>query len=415
MGARFGLNKAMRTSLGQMLRQFARPRVAILALATLGLASIGAAWGAAPGASVVGLRLGGDQQRTRVVIELQSGAHGVVPPGAAPAAVVLDLEGAGVREPLQGSGLGLVRAWNVRAHGGAARVELDLARNARVARRFLLPPGDGIKMYRYVVDLEPAAGALPEIRQAAAASPSWIDALTGAASRPGAARRLVVIDAGHGGRDPGSHGAVSQEKRLTLLAAEALKDRLERTGRYRVLLTRASDIYIPLDTRVAIARRAGADLFISLHADSDVSPHVRGASVYTLSEHGADRAARKALVGGDWIAAGARSDPAVDRILLDLTQRATQNRSAAFAHMLLDRLDGRTAILRRSQRDAGFAVLLAPDVPAVLLEMGFMTNPEDEAAMNDPEGRARLVDGIADAVDDYFAADGGATSIAALP
>ena len=147
----------------------------------------------------------------------------------------------------------------------------------------------------------------------------------------------------------------------------------------------------------------------------DASPQVRGASVYTLSEHGADRAARKALVGGDWIASGAPADPAVDRILLDLTQRATQNRSAAFAHMLLDRLDGRTAILRRSQRDAGFAVLLAPDVPAVLLEMGFITNPEDEAALNDPEHRARLVDGIADAVDDYFAADGGATSIAALP
>src|ERR1700761_6674577 len=99
----------MRTPFGQMLRQFARPRVALLALVTLGLASIGAAWGAAPEASVVGLRLGGDQQRTRVVIDLQSGAHGVVPPGTAPAAVVLDLEGAGVREPLQGSGLGLVR------------------------------------------------------------------------------------------------------------------------------------------------------------------------------------------------------------------------------------------------------------------------------------------------------------------
>lgn len=412
MEARFGSNKAMRTPLGQMLRQFARPRVAILALAALGLVAIGTAWGAAPEASVVGLRLGGDQQRTRVVIDLQSGAHGVLPPGADPAEVVLDLEGAGVREPLKGSGLGLVRDWSVRAHGGAARVKLDLAKNARVARRFLLPPGDGIKVYRYVVDLEPAPGDLPETRKAASAS--WLAALTGA-RRPAPVRKLVVIDAGHGGRDPGAHGAVSQEKRLTLLAAEALKDRLERTGRYRVLLTRASDVYIPLDTRVAIARRAGADLFISLHADSDSSPQVRGASVYTLSEHGADRAARKALTGGDWVAPGAGTDPAVDRILLDLTQRATQNRSAAFAHLLLDRLDGRTDILRRSQRDAGFAVLLAPDVPAVLLEMGFITNPQDEAAMNDPDRRARLVDGIAEAVDDYFAADGGATSIAALP
>jgi N-acetylmuramoyl-L-alanine amidase len=414
MDARSGSNKAMRTPLGQMLRQFARPRVAILALATLGCVAIGAAWGAAPEANVMDLRLGGDQQRTRVVIDLQSGAHGVVPPEAAAGAVVLDLEGVGVRSPLQGSGLGLVRGWSVRAHGPAARVELDLARNARVARRFLLPPGDGNKNYRYVVDLEPAPGALAPVH-ATPASASWLDALTGPASRPASTRRLIVIDAGHGGRDPGAHGAVSQEKRLTLLAAEALRDRLERTGRYRVQLTRTSDIYIPLDTRVAIARKAGADLFISLHADSDSSAQVRGASVYTLSEHGADRAARKALVGGDWVASGAGADPAVDRILLDLTQRATQNRSAAFAHMLLDRLDGRTAILRRSQRDAGFAVLLAPDVPAVLLEMGFITNPEDEASMNDPERRARLIDGIAEAVDDYFSADGGATSIAALP
>ena len=413
MDARFGMNKAMRIPLGQMLRQFARPRVAILALAALGLVAIGTAWGAAPEASVVGLRLGGDQQRTRVVIDLEAGAHGVIPPGDAPAAVLLDLEGAGVREPLQGSGLGLVRGWSVRRHGAAARVELDLSSNARVTRRFLIPPGDGNKLYRYVVDLEPAPGALPA--PVKAASSSWLGSLTGPAARPAPTRRLVVIDPGHGGRDPGAHGAVSLEKRLTLLAAESLKDRLERTGRYRVVLTRASDVYIPLDTRVAIARRAGADRFISLHADSDTSPQVRGASVYTLSEHGADRAARKALVGGDWIASGARSDPAVDRILLDLTQRATQNRSAGFAHMLLDRLDGRTAILRRSQRDAGFAVLLAPDVPAVLLEMGFITNPEDEAALNDPETRGRLVDGIAEAVDDYFAADGGATSIAALP
>jgi N-acetylmuramoyl-L-alanine amidase len=404
----------MFTAIRRTLGRLSRPRVAILALATLGLVAIGTARGAQPASNVLGLRLGGDQKHTRVVVDLESAAHGVVPSDAEPAAVVLDLQGAGVSGEMKGQGLGLVRGWSVHAHGGGARIELALSANARITRRFLLPPGDGIKVYRYVVDLEPQPGALPRTGQAAAGA-SWLDALTGRSSHPAPAKKLVVIDAGHGGRDPGASGASNQEKKLTLLAAEALKDRLERTGRYRVTLTRASDVYIPLDTRVAIARRAGADLFISLHADSDSDHAVRGASVYTLSEHGADRAAKKALVGGDWIASGAKSDPAVDRILLDLTQRATQNRSAAFAHLLLDHLEGRTAILRRSQRDAGFAVLLAPDVPAVLIEMGFITNPEDEATLSDPERRGRIADAIADAVDDYFADDGGATSVAALP
>jgi N-acetylmuramoyl-L-alanine amidase len=409
----FLTTEPMRIPIRRMLGRLSRPRVAILAIATLGLVAIGTARGAQPLASVLGLRLGGDQRHTRVVVDLQAPAHGVTPQDADPAAVVLDLQGAGVSGEMKGQGLGLVRSWTVEPRGGGARIALSLAANARIARRFLLPPGDGIKVYRYVLDLEAAPGVLPQARRAPGAS--WLDALTGRSSHAAPPKKLVVIDAGHGGRDPGAPGGAHQEKNLTLLAAEALKDRLERTGRYRVTLTRTSDVYIPLDTRVAIARKAGADLFISLHADSDKDHAVRGASVYTLSERGADRAAKKALVGGDWIAPGAKSDPAVDRILLDLTQRATQNRSAAFAHTLLDHLDGRTAILRRSQRDAGFAVLLAPDVPAVLLEMGFMTNPEDEAALADPERRLRLVDAIADAVDDYFAADGGATSVAALP
>lgn len=395
------------------LKRFARPHVALLAIFALGMVAIGTAQGAASRASVLGLRLGGDLQRTRVVVDLDASAHGVVPDDVQPGEVVLKLEGAGAAHELKGAGLGLVRGWAVRPQPGSAKLELALASNARVARRFLLPPGDGIKTYRYVLDLEPAPGAPLQARKAA--GPSWLEAIGAAGARPAPTQRLVVVDAGHGGHDPGASGAVSQEKRLTLAAAEALKARLERTGRYRVVLTRASDVYIPLDTRVAIARKAGADLFISLHADSDSSPSVRGASVYTLSERGADRAARKALIGGDWIGPGAKGDPAVDRILFDLTQRATQNRSAAFAHTLLDRLEGRTAILRRSQRDAGFAVLLAPDVPAVLLEMGFITNPEDEQALNDPERRARLVDAVAEAVDDYFADEGGPTSVAALP
>lgn len=398
------------------LRRVSRPRVAVLLVASLALVGFGAERGLASGPGVVNVRLGGDKVRTRVVVELEAAAHGVLPDGRfAPGAIVLDMAGAGTARDLRGPGLGLVRAWSVKPELGAARLQLDLAANAHVVRRFLLPPGDGVRVYRYVLDLEPSPG--PLVVAAKPVGAPWLAALGAIAQpRPQPARRLVVIDAGHGGRDPGASGASSLEKRVTLASAQALKERLERTGRYRVALTRSGDLYIPLDTRVAIARRAGADLFISLHADAGPSPDIHGASVYTLSERGADRAARKVLSGDDWIRnVAAPNDPAVDRILLDLTRRATQNRSAAFAHALLDRIEGRTSILRRSQRDAGFAVLLAPDVPAVLLEMGFITNPQDEAVLTDPERRARLMDAVADAVDDYFADEAHATSLAALP
>jgi N-acetylmuramoyl-L-alanine amidase len=282
-----------------------------------------------------------------------------------------------------------------------------------VKRRFLLPPGDGVAGYRYVIDLAAAPG-----RPAAKAESGARPVLVAAAQpvrRPG--KRVVVVDAGHGGNDPGASGGETREKMVTLAAARALKARLERTGRYSVVLTREADVYIPLEARVGVARRAGADLFISLHADAGPDRVVRGASVYTLSEKGSDRAARKVMNRDDWfrdVSLPGR-DPAVNRILLDLTQRATKNRSAAFARTLLERIDGRAALLQRSHRDAGFVVLLAPDVPAVLLEMGFITNPQDERLLNDPEGRARLMDGVAEAVDDYFEAEARPVSMAALP
>jgi N-acetylmuramoyl-L-alanine amidase len=126
--------------------------------------------------------------------------------------------------------------------------------------------------------------------------------------------------------------------------------------------------------------------------------------VYTLSEQGSDRAARHVLNGENWVRDVnlPGRDASVNRILLDLTQRATRNRSAAFARELLSRIGDRTTLLQRSHRDAGFVVLLAPDVPAVLLEMGFLTNPEDERALTDPRRRARLIDGVGDAIDAYF-------------
>ena len=217
--------------------------------------------------------------------------------------------------------------------------------------------------------------------------------------------RVVVIDAGHGGRDPGAIGSRSHEKDITLAAARALKARLEKSGRYRVVLTRTADAYVPLDGRVRIARAADADLFISLHADSGPTADVRGASVYTLSEKGERRVA-SVLGKDDWLMpASLGADRTVSEILLDLTQRSTRNRSAIFAEMLLEHISDETDLLRRSHRDANLAILLAPDVPAVLLEMGFINNLEDERALTDPRRRARLMASVGDAIDAWFARD----------
>jgi N-acetylmuramoyl-L-alanine amidase len=217
------------------------------------------------------------------------------------------------------------------------------------------------------------------------------------------ARKVVVIDAGHGGHDPGALGSRSHEKDVTLAAARTLKARLERTGRFKVVLTRDSDVYVPLESRVKIARGANADLFISLHADSGGDPKVRGATVYTLSDHGVDRTARSVFGGGFINVQLPGKDLSVKQILLDLTQRTTRNRSGAFAETLLEHIGTETPLLRRSHRDAGYMVLLAPDVPAVLLEMGFITSPDDEGQLNDADHRERMMGAVGDAIEAYFA------------
>ncbi|MGZ6050365.1 MAG: N-acetylmuramoyl-L-alanine amidase family protein, partial [Phenylobacterium sp.] len=216
-------------------------------------------------------------------------------------------------------------------------------------------------------------------------------------------KKVIVIDPGHGGHDPGALGTQGFEKDVNLAAAVALKERLLRSPRYRVLLTREDDTYVPLEDRVRIAQRAGADLFISLHSDSGGDATVRGASVYTLSDKASNRATRF-VKRDDWfMKASLTGDRGVSDILFDLTQRATKNRSAAFANTLVSHIDGKAPLLRRSQRDAGFMVLLAPDVPAVLLEMGFVTNADDEQFLRDPGQRKRMMSAVGDSIDDYFA------------
>lgn len=360
----------------------------------------------AAAADLRAVRLGGDAASTRLVIDLSDESAGRLVSEAG-GRVVIVLSGAELGAPMRGAGRGLVKSWSVTPQAGGARLSVDTAPGSAVRRRFLLPPGEGAPGYRYVIDFE-AAAASPQAETARATSLRASAPATGGrkpAKSRFDSRKIVVIDAGHGGKDPGALGGDRREKDLTLAAALNLRDRLQRTGRYKVVMTRDRDVYIPLDTRVQIARNANADLFIALHADSGPDESVRGASVYTLADRAVGRSARL-VTQDDWfMKAGYHSDQSVSGILFDLTQRATKNRSATFAQLLLDEVEDEQVLLRRSHREAGLAVLLAPDVPAVLLEMGFITNPDDQALLADPASRGRLVAAVASAIDTYFRND----------
>ena len=372
-------------------------------LTTAGVA-VATAQGPAAPAGVQKVRFGGDRTETRVVIDLDRAAAGkLISDGMSDQRLVMALPSVIVSGDLQGTGQGLVKRWIIDEAAGGARLRLDLAGKAEVRRRFLLPPGDGATAYRYVIDLKAVDGAAP-----APQAPRLSLASLPVKAAPLRLKKVIVIDAGHGGKDPGSLGANVYEKDVTLAAAKALKERLERTGRFQVVLTRETDTFIPLEGRVQIARRADADLFISLHADSGPDVSTRGASVYTVSDKGAERVGL-VLDKDDWLmkANMPGRDRAVSQILLDLSQRATKNRSAAFAQLLLTNVGEETPLLRRSHRDAGFIVLLAPDVPAVLLEMGFITNPDDEAFLTTKSSRGRLVNAVADSIEAYFSAGAG--------
>jgi N-acetylmuramoyl-L-alanine amidase len=436
----------------------------------------------------VGVRFGGDDGRTRVVLDLGLDRPGRLTALISDGRLVIELPLGMATASQAGAGHGLVRGWTAQTQEIATRVVMGLGPGALVQRRFLIPPSAENVRWRYVIDLAandplaalvgpaaktaprdvPAAAALIDVssRQPPASAPvkeriapaakpgraetptvatvlaDWSaspppaapvrervvpDAAPGVASssivrrsaaasaaitpsrtpvaEPPRVRKVIVVDAGHGGHDTGARSLVRNEKDITLASALALKARLERSGRYRVVLTRADDTFVPLDERVRIARNARADLFISLHADSagqDPRPH--GASVYTLSDHGVTRVHEVLGPHDVFTPVGdRRADPAVSQILLDLAQRDTRNRSAEFSSMLIDHLGQSVDMLPHGQRDAGYFVLLAPDVPAVLLEMGFITNPADEMRLTDPDQRQEMMDRVADAIDDYFA------------
>ena len=395
----------MRAGLQSWMRSRRGPAVAAAVLACA-LAAVSMTRAAASAAGLLKVRLGGDAQATRIVMDLDQAASGKLVSDGSDGHAVVILSGVSALGGLQGAGQGLVRSWSIDQTTVGARLVLELVADAKVRGRFLLPPADGIEHYRYVIDVaaQPTAG----VKLASSTAPMPVALKLRPKIAPARAtlvslKKVIVIDPGHGGHDPGASGALGFEKDVNLAAALALKARLERSPRYRVVLTRDDDTYVPLDSRVRVAQSAGADLFISLHSDSGPDANLRGASVYTLSDKASNRAVRF-VSRDDWfMKASLTGDRSVQDILFDLTQRATKNRSAAFAQTLVTRIEGKAPLLRRSQRDAGFMVLLAPDVPAVLLEMGFVSNPDDEELLRDPQRRTRLMNAVGDSIDDYFA------------
>lgn len=219
-------------------------------------------------------------------------------------------------------------------------------------------------------------------------------------------KRLIVIDAGHGGYDPGAIGATgSKEKTVTLKAAQELQKQLLKTGRYEVYLTRSKDVYVDHYERVRRARVREADLFISLHADALESRKTRGASVYTLAAHAKGRSTKLVdkqnfIVDVDL----SQETDAVGDILVSLAQKKTFSNSHRFAEMLIPEIEKVAPILRNTHRQKGLAVLLAPDVPAVLFEMGYISNATDEKALNSATERAKKMRAVVKTIDQYFSA-----------
>ncbi|MBI1338617.1 AMIN domain-containing protein [bacterium] len=376
-------------------------------LAVLLLAHIGTAV-ADPAGRVLSIRFGESGSQTRIVIDSDRPLpYDVFGMDNDAASVVLDLPRVRwsinglTTEAGSGEGAGLVSGYRFsNVSPQTSRLTLKLETPAKVARNFALPPNSGAANHRIVLDLERVDTAAFKAQARTAPPPE-----TGPRQRT-SRKPMIVIDPGHGGKDPGAIAPTGVfERDVTLASALELQKELLASGRYDVELTRTTDVFLELEERVARARSVGADLFISLHADAGADPSVRGASVYTLSAK-AEKRAETVRQRNDWllsVEADTSRSPQVNQILADLVQRETKNQSARFAQSLIPAIAATGwPALRNTHRNAGFFVLLAPDVPAVLLEMGFLTNREDARLLTTKSERKKLISAVASAIDGFF-------------
>ena len=359
-------------------------------------------------------RLGGDDSQTRLVVDLSRKIDLHVFSLADPYRVVIDIPQVTFRLPPKAgeTGRGLIKAFRFGlVMPGGSRIVIDLVKPARVDKAFVVDPADGAPA-RLVLEL--AATERENFLRKIALDQRFAHAQPPPSREQqpssGDARPLVVLDPGHGGIDTGTKGPNGQtEKDIVLDFAKRLKEKIETAGKYRVLLTRSEDSFVPLAERVRFAREAGAALFISIHADS--LPHregdAQGATVYTLSETATDPAAARLAEQenrADVIAGVDLKDQPDDvaGILIDLAQRETKTFSVQFASKLVGIMKRTTRLHKEPIKSAGFRVLRAPDVPSVLVELGYVSNKDDLQSLSSDSWRDHTADSIASAIDGYF-------------
>lgn len=347
--------------------------------------------------TVKDVRVWAGPDATRVVFDLSAPAKHSVMTLSNPDRVVVDLASAKAADFVRSlpTDQGFVKRIRVGEQGnGDLRVVIDLAANA-VPKSFPIGPS-GSYGHRLVVDLEPGAKREP---------PRVVKSASDVRGRD----VIIAIDAGHGGQDPGSIGKRGTfEKNVTLAIAKRLKSRIDRERGMRAVLTRDGDYFVPLRERIARARKHQADMFISIHADAFHDRSVVGSSVYVLSARGAsdesarwlaDRENAADLVGGVTLD---DKDDVLKSVLLDLSQGATMSASIDAAERVMNSLYRMGNITRRGVKHAGFMVLKAPDIPSLLVETAFISNPTEEARLINPKHQQRLAEAIHGGVREYF-------------
>lgn len=369
----------------------------------------------ASGLEVRDIRIGIHDGATRFVVDLSDKVEPRVFGLPDPFRVVIDLPEVNFLLPEEriGDGAGLIEKLRYGLfRPGTSRFVLDLKTPAKISKQFLLRP-DGGKPWRLVLDIVPTSrdDFIVAMRPSAETAPRVASQPPPPPlSRPPNEKPVVVIDAGHGGVDPGAIGVSGvYEKKIALDYSREVAKRLRDTGLYEVVMTRDRDIFLPLRERVRIARAAGADLFLSIHANTHPKRTTNGFSVYTLSNNASDKEAaalaalenKSDVIGG--VDLGDYSDD-VQNILIDFAQAKTNELSVKFARgNLVGEIGQRARLLGRPWRSAGFAVLKAPDVPSVLLELGYISNPAEERLLLSPAHREKMSAAIVRAVGNYFA------------
>jgi N-acetylmuramoyl-L-alanine amidase len=373
-------------------------------------------------------RLAGDSKRTRFVLDLDKSVQFRAFALADPYRVVVDIPQVSFQLPPEAgiTGRGLVKAFRYGlVMPGGSRIVFDLTGPARIAKSYVLDAAND-QPPRLVLELEEvdrtnfvqslAVESRPQLRPAIADAADPIVAMKAAAEpKPADAvdlRPVVVIDPGHGGVDNGTQagGGENNEKDLVLGFGLALRDRIEKSGKYRVVMTREDDTFVPLADRVRIARNQSAALFVSIHADAlpRNEGDAQGATIYTLSDRASDSEAERLAeaenkadaIGG----VNLTEEPTeVADILIDLARRETRTFSNRFARLLMGEMKTTARMHKHPLKSAGFKVLKAPDVPSVLVELGYVSNKEDLEHLLSENWRARIVGSMGQAIDAFFA------------